>query len=101
MKEINKKEINEKEKYKEHYIDAFERKWKECLEKAKKEETEDEGEYATYLFDEEASMEEVVGFYIKFHKDNAFNEWSKAIDGLTLREKEKEISRILKDICNG
>jgi len=82
-------------KNKDYYISKFDKKWKEYLIKTGNVNSDD-NEQATNLFDETASAEEVVGFYLKFHKDNAYEEWLTNIDGINLSDQDTTVDFILK-----
>lgn len=54
-----------------------------------------DGTQASYEFDETATAEEVVGYYIYNETDNALNQWLTNIKGLELTEQDKEVTKIL------
>ena len=89
------KDLCELIKSKEYYISKFDKKWEECLIKTGNVNSDD-NEQATNLFDETASAEEVVGFYLKFHKDNAYEKWLTNIDGINLSDQDTTVDFILK-----
>lgn len=95
-------------KDKDYYVTQFDKKWSNCLTaaiegiKVDLENSEIEENvvtlFATYIFDETANAEEVVGFYVKFHKDNALKDWKRNIDSVKLKEQDEIVGFILKSI---
>lgn len=55
----------------------------------------DPGYAASIEFDETATVEEVVGYYISVEGDNALNQWRDNIAGTQLSEKDAEVTAIL------
>lgn len=91
------KNLSKPIKSKEYYISKFDKKWEECLINTG-DINSDNNEQATNLFDETASVEEVVGFYLKFHKDNAYEDWLKNTEGVVLSEQSTTVDFILKNL---
>lgn len=89
-------------KTKEYYEKVWTNFWKECLEKAKKELEEDEMDLgylqdtATEIFEETANAEQIIGYYIYFHKDWALKDWLENTNELNFSKQDKEIDRELK-----
>lgn len=93
------KNLCEPIKSKEYYISKYKEKWKECLILAKTDDmNSDDNEQATILFDEIANAEAVVGFYLEFHKDNAYKNWLKNTEGVVLSEQSTTVDFILKNL---
>lgn len=80
---------------KEFYIEAYNKKWDECLREAEKENTKDVSEAATYIFEETANANEVVGYYLVYHRENALKDWKSNTNGINMSEQDLEVDRIL------
>lgn len=50
---------------------------------------------ASMEFDETATAEDVVGYYLSVEGDNALNQWRENIAGTQLSEKDAEITALL------
>lgn len=91
-------------KDKEYYIDIFNKKWDSSLNEADKNIKENGGSsnilsyIATEIFEETANAEEIVGYYIMYHKDSALRDWTDNIQGLHLTEQDIEVNRILMEL---
>lgn len=92
-------------KDKEYYISKFNNKWKNCLKEAEEDIEKDSSckfandviSYAaTEIFEETANAEEIVGYYIVYHKDSALRDWLDNTKGINFSEQDKEVDRILK-----
>lgn len=83
-----------------YYLKLYHTKWDECYDRAKKEDPQaDEDDiryYATMTFEEEGNAEEVVGYYICYHGDDALKDWLSNTKGTELSDQGKEVDRILK-----
>lgn len=90
-------------KDKTYYTDIFNKKWDVCLKEAEKDIKENGGkadiitDVATEIFEETANVEEVVGYYIVYHKDSALKDWLGNTEGINFTEQDKEVDRILKE----
>lgn len=85
-------------KSKEYYVEKYNRKWKECFDETSKNGSKDSGYDATILFDETANAEEVVGYYLVYHKENPLQDWLENTEGINLSEQDKEVTRVLKEM---
>ena len=83
---------------KEFYIEAYNKKWDECLKEAEKENSKDVSESATYIFEETANAKEVVGYYLVYHGDDALKDWKSNTDGIKMNEQDLEVDRILTEL---
>ena len=83
----------------QHYIEAYNKKWDKCLKEAERENAKDVGEIATYIFEESANANEVVGYYLVYHKENALKDWKANTDGINMNEQDLEVDRILTQLC--
>ena len=89
-------------KNKKYFVKKFNKKWDKCYKEAEVDVEENGGdsdivsEVATEIFDDTANAEEIVGYYIVYHGESAFEDWTANIKGLRLTEQDKEIDRILK-----
>lgn len=52
-------------------------------------------EEATHMFDQTASVAEIVGYYICNEGPNALKQWLENIDGLVLTAQDREVTKIL------
>lgn len=86
------------------YIETFNKKWDICLKEAEKDIQENGGTadilsyVTTEIFEETANAEEVVGYYIMYHKDSALRDWIDNTKGISFTEQDKEVDRILKEL---
>lgn len=80
--------------YKISYDSAFNLKWQRCM-YVKNFNKND----ATLYFDETANVDDVVGFYLKFHGDDALKVWKQNTEGITLSDQDKEIECMLNFLC--
>jgi len=64
-----------KAKDKEHYQKLYDEKYDKLLEQAKNDGLNDPEAWANNTFDEDATPEEVVGYYLVWHGDEAFEDW--------------------------
>lgn len=89
------------EKKKQSYVEIYNQKWNKCLREANQEKRETGcrlaiSDIATEIFEKTANAEEVVGYYIVYHKENALQDWLENTKGLTLSEQDRNVQRILK-----
>lgn len=78
-----------------YYTEAYINKWEECLEEAKQENAKDISEAATYIFEESCNAEEVVGYYLVIHGEDAFKDWKSNTNGIKMSSQDMEVDRIL------
>lgn len=85
-----------------YYQKLYRIKWDECYARARKEEPqadEDEIRYVTTLiFEEEGNAEEMVGYYICYHGDDALKYWISNTEGIELSKQGRKVDRILKKL---
>lgn len=62
-------------KDKEHYQKLYNEKYDKLLEQAKNDGLNDPKAWANDTFDEDATSEEVVGYYLTWHGNEAFEDW--------------------------
>lgn len=90
----------------EYYEEVWQEFWNACLNRAKIELsksdpdfTEDDvRETATEIFEETANAEEIAGYYVIFHMENALKDWKINTEGLAFAEKDNEVNRILETL---
>ena len=80
---------------KEFYIEAYSKKWDECLKEAERKNAKDVSEAATYIFEETANANEIVGYYLVYDRENALKDWKSNTDGINMSEQDLEVDRIL------
>lgn len=91
-------------KDKEYYVKTFDEKWNRCLKLAKDDIHENGGaadiipDIATEIFEECANAEDVVGYYIAYHGDDALNIWIENTKEIHFSEQDDEVDRILRDL---
>lgn len=91
-------------KDKKYYEEVWNKFWNECLQDAKAEfeksdfDEDDIKNAATVIFEDTANAEQVVGYYIIYHKDDALQDWVDNTKGIKLSEQDKEVDRILKEL---
>ncbi len=103
----------ESHKDKEYYIDLYNRAYDTLLDESKKDGSVDPQATANDLFDECATAEEVVGSYLEYHGNDAFQDWMENLTFYLERSKEKQeefspikqkqdaiITKILSKLCN-
>lgn len=78
---------------KQKYIDIYNRRMEELLV-----ECDGDMDTVTELFEETATVDEVVGYYIVWHEEYALSDWLDNIDGIELTEQDKEVDRKLKEL---
>ena len=88
---------------KQYYLDKYNRLFDECLIEAGEESPHDVTAGANTLFEEYASAEHIVGYYIHNYGDDALKEWEKNLSYAKERwgkesEQDKEVSKILKEL---
>lgn len=81
-----------------YYIEAYNRRWNECLEEAKRENAKDIGESATFVFEDICNAEEVVGYYLVYHGENALKDWKTNTEGIQMSVQDLEVDRILTEL---
>ena len=109
-------------KNKEYYIQLAKKKWEEVLLDEIKE-FEEEGfvksekeeglwihptlnkkvhpaDTATETYDSVLNAEEVVGYYLWLHEENALRDWQENTARIQFTEQDKEVDRILKELYN-
>ncbi|MBQ6416372.1 MAG: hypothetical protein IJJ65_09005, partial [Butyrivibrio sp.] len=93
-----------KVKDKEYYQKLYDKKFDELLEKAKNEGLPDPEAWANDTFDDSATAEEVVGYYIVWHGDDAFKDWVENSQfyererGKIPSEQDRAVTRILGEL---
>lgn len=91
-------------KDKTYFTEIFNKKWDACLKEAEKEIKENSGnadiitDVATEIFEETANAEEIVGYYIMYHKDSALRDWLDNTKGINFTEQDAEVDKILKEL---
>lgn len=88
---------------KEYYEEIWNRFWDRCLDSAKAELSElgiDPSmdlviDTATEIFEESANAEQIAGYYIVYHKEDALKDWKTNTEGIRFSEKDNEIDKIL------
>ena len=93
---------------KEYYIEAYNKTYDECLSDAKKlaeiEYVFDIYEVSDIMFDDYATAEAVVGYYLIYHKSNPLKDWTYNLNFYTESHKtketemDKEVTRILTEL---
>ena len=81
-----------------YYTEIYINRWEECLEEARKENAQDVGEIATYIFEESCNAEEVVGYYLVNHGEDALKDWKENTDGIKMNNQDLEVDRILTEL---
>ena len=81
-----------------YYIEAYNRRWNECLEEAKRENAKDISESATYIFEESCNAKEVVGYYLINHGEDSLNDWKSNTNGIKMSSQDLEVDRILTEL---
>lgn len=85
-------------KTKQYYIEQCKKRWKKCFDKASSNRSKNPGFDTSILFDKTANAEEVVGYYLTFPTKNPLEDWLNDIEGLELSERDKEVTKILKEM---
>jgi hypothetical protein len=85
-------------KTKEKYVEIYIRRMDELYEEGREQDAEDPGYYATMKFEEIANTDEVVGYYVVLHGENAFKTWSRNTEGIKMTEQDKEVDKILYEL---
>ena len=85
-------------KTKQYYIEQCKKRWKKCFDKASSNRSKNPGFDTSILFDKTANAEEVVGYYLTFSTKNPLDDWLNDIEGLDLSERDKEVTKILKEL---
>lgn len=94
-------------KDKEHYQKLYDEKYDKLLEQAKNDGLNDPEAWANDTFDEDATPEEVVGYYLAWHGDEAFEDWMEnlrfyqsksGIISPAKKEHDKKVTEILEDL---
>lgn len=107
-------------KTKQEYIDFAKKKWNEVLKNEIKE-YEDEGfvksteeglwihpvtkkkvypsDTATESYAECLNAEEIVGYYLWLHGEDALKDWLDNTNEIEINEQSKKVDRILKELC--
>ena len=88
---------------KEYYEKIWKRFWDRCLDNARAELSELGinpsmdlvNETATEIFEESADAEQIAGYYIVYHKEDALKDWKANTEGIKFSEKDSEINKIL------
>lgn len=84
-------------KTKKEYAKIYETRMNELVNKWKNIEGYD-GTQATEEFEENPTIDEIVGYYIVCEEDRAFKQWRENICGIDLSQKDKEIDKILSQL---
>lgn len=93
-----------KAKDKEYYQKLYDKKFDELLEEAKNDGLSDPEAWANDTFDDSATAEEVVGYYIAWHGDDAFKDWVENSQfyererGEIPSEQDRAVTRILGEL---
>lgn len=82
-----------------YYISKYEDRWNQLFNEAQIEGSNDAAYDATIMFDETANTEEIVGYYLVHHEWNPLGDWLGNIEGIVLTEQDKEVTKILTDLC--
>lgn len=80
---------------KNYYVEAYTKKWEECLKEVKIENATDVSEAATYIFEESANADEIVGYYLVYHKENALKDWRNNTEGIKMSSQDLKVDTIL------
>lgn len=108
-------------KSREYYIEKAQKRWKEVfaaeIKKLKEDgyiqseededlwvhpETKNEvypSDNASITYDKVLNIEEMVGYYLWLHDDNALKDWISNTESIEMSEQDKEVDRILKELC--
>lgn len=85
-----------------YYVNIYEKYYDECMERAKEELEGDAHpdpdivlETATEIFEDTANAEQVAGYYIVYHQEDALKDWKVNTEGKVLSEMDREVDRIL------
>lgn len=54
---------------------------------------------ASTIYDEVLNAEEVVGYYLWLHKENALKDWKTNTSGIKMSEQDKKVDKILEKLC--
>lgn len=81
-----------------YYVNKYFDKWNALYAKALMDEADDPCGTATMEFEECCNTEEVVGYYLVYHKEFALQDWIDNTAGIEMTARDKEIDRILKDL---
>lgn len=76
-----------------YYVDIFNKKYDKCLE-----EENYDTDLAIENFEETSNTEEVVGYYIMYHKEHALKYWLCNTNGIKMSKQDKEVDKILKEL---
>lgn len=80
---------------KNYYIETYKRKWEECLKEAEIENANDISEAATYIFEATANADEIVGYYLVYHGENALRDWKNNTEGIKMSSQDLKVDEIL------
>lgn len=84
---------------KEYYKKRFMEKWDALYADAENNaENNDPGYTATMEFEECCNADEVVGYYLVYHKDSTLKDWLDNTADVKMTEQDKEVDRILKEL---
>lgn len=86
---------------KAYYENKFHEKWDALIAEAEKEggdSTEDIVTMANAAFEECANAEEIVGYYLVYHKEGALKDWIDNTALTVMTEQDKEVDRILRGL---
>ena len=92
---------------KEYYQKLYDEKYDKLLEDAKNDGCPDPEQEANEAFNESATAEEVVGYYIEWHGNEAFKDWVENSQfyererGEAPSEQDREVTRILGELYGG
>jgi len=82
---------------KEEYVNIYKTRINELVKKYENDPDYD-GTQATYEFEDTATVDQIVGFYILCEGDRALIQWRENIDGLDLTEKDISVTKILEEL---
>lgn len=82
---------------KEEYANIYKTRINELVKKYENDPDYD-GTQVTYEFEDNATVDQIVGFYIVCEGDRALIQWRENIDGLDLTEKDIAVTKILEEL---
>ncbi len=89
-------------KNKQYYINAFDTFYDVCVKQARQEIIEndwtlvDAEELAWEIFEDTATSDPIIGYYIAYHKELALSTWQENTALIEMSEQDREIDKILK-----
>ena len=91
-------------KDKEFFANMFYAKWRTCVTEAEENIRKNGGskdmvaEIATGIFEESADADEVAGYYVVYHGDDALKDWAANTEGIVMTKQDTVVDSILKDL---